>query len=78
MTSPFTLFRLLGSSGEANGKESTCQSRRRKRDESLIPGSGSSPGVRNDNLLQYSCLESSMDRITWWAIVSVPQGVRHD
>ena len=28
----------------------------------LIPGSGRSPGERNDNPLQYSCLENSMDR----------------
>ena len=27
-----------------------------------IPGSGRSPGVGNGNLLQYSCLENSMDR----------------
>ena len=34
-----------------------------------IPGSGRSPGVGNGNLLQYSCLESSMDRGAWWATV---------
>ena len=28
-----------------------------------------SPGVRNDNLLQYSCLENSMDRRAWQVIV---------
>ena len=28
----------------------------------LIPGSGKSPGGRNGNLLQYSCLENPMDR----------------
>ena len=32
------------------------------RDTGLIPGSGRSPGVGNGNLLQYSCLENSMDR----------------
>ena len=32
------------------------------RDVSLIPGSGRPPGVGNGNLLQYSCLENSMDR----------------
>ena len=31
----------------------------------LIPGSGRSPGVENGNLLQYSCLENSMDRGAW-------------
>ena len=30
-----------------------------------IPGSGRSPGVGNGNLLQYSCLENSMDRGAW-------------
>ena len=31
-------------------------------DPVLIPGSGRSPGGRQSNLLQYSCLENSMDR----------------
>ena len=35
----------------------------------LIPGSVISPGVGNGNPLQYSCLESSMDRGAWWATV---------
>ena len=39
------------------------------RDMGSIPGSGRSPGVGNDNLLQYSCLENSMDREGWQAIV---------
>ena len=34
-----------------------------------IPGSWRSPGVGNDNPPQYSCLENSMDRATWWATV---------
>ena len=33
------------------------------------PGFGRSPGVGNDNLLQYSCLENSMDRGAWQATV---------
>ena len=32
------------------------------RDKGLIPGLGRFPGVGNGNLLQYSCLENSMDR----------------
>ena len=32
------------------------------RDVSSIPGSGRSSRVENGNLLQYSCLENSMDR----------------
>ena len=32
-----------------------------------IPGLGRSLGGRNDNQLQYSCLESPMDQGAWWA-----------
>ena len=48
-------------------------------DTSSIPGSEISPGVGNDNLLQYSCLENSTDRGAWWA--TVPRGwerLRHN
>ena len=38
-------------------------------DAGLIPGSGRSPGEGNDNPLQYSCLENSMDRGTWRATI---------
>ena len=38
-------------------------------DVSLIPGSGRSPGVGNDNPFQYSCLEKSMNRGAWQAKV---------
>ena len=31
-------------------------------DMGLIPGSGTSPGGRHGNPLQYSCLENLMDR----------------
>ena len=34
-----------------------------------IPGWGRSPGERNGYLLQYSCLENSMDRGAWRATV---------
>ena len=34
-----------------------------------IPGSGRSPGGRNENPLQYSCLGNPMDRGTWQATV---------
>ena len=37
--------------------------------QGLIPGLGRSPGEGNGILLQYSCLESSMDRGAWWATV---------
>ena len=39
------------------------------RDTGVIPGSGRYPGIGDGNLLQYSCLENSMDRGAWWAIV---------
>ena len=38
-------------------------------DLGLIPGSGRSPGEKNDNLLKYSCLENPMDRETLWSRV---------
>ena len=39
------------------------------RDEGLIPALGRSPGGGNGNLLQYSCVENSMDRGAWQATV---------
>jgi len=39
------------------------------RDAVLILGLGRSPGIRNVNPLQYSCLEDSRNRGTWWATV---------
>ena len=39
------------------------------RDAGLIPGLGRSPGVRNGNPFQYSCLENPMDRGAWWVTV---------
>ena len=39
------------------------------RDMGSIPGSGSFPGERHGNPLQYSCLENPMDRGAWGAIV---------
>ena len=38
-------------------------------DTGLIPGSGRPPGGGNGNSLQYSCLENSVERGTWWATV---------
>ena len=49
----------------SDGKESTCNAG----DPGLISGMGRSPGERNGKPLQYSCLESSMDRGVWWVIV---------
>ena len=50
---------------ETDGKESACDAG----NVGLIPGSGSSPGEGNGNPLQYSCLDNSMDRGAWRAIV---------
>ena len=47
---------------DSDGKESTCNAG----NLGLNPGSGRSPGEENGYLLQYSCLENSMDREAWW------------
>ena len=39
-------------------------------DAGLIPGAGRSPGEGNGHPLQYSCLENSMERGAWQAVVS--------
>ena len=39
------------------------------RDVGLIPGLGRPSEAENGTPLQYSCLENSMDRRTWWATV---------
>ena len=38
-------------------------------DSGFIPGLGRFPGGGNVNPLQYSCLENSTDRGTWWTTV---------
>ena len=38
-------------------------------DTASIPRSGRSPGIGSGNLLQYSCLEDSIDRGAGWATV---------
>ena len=38
-------------------------------DSGSIPESGGSPGGRNGNTLEFSCLENSMDRGAWQATV---------
>ena len=49
-------------SGDSDNQESSFNAG----DQSLIPESGRSPGEGNGNPLQYSCLENSMGRGTWW------------
>ena len=47
-------------------------------DTGSIPGLGRSSGEGNGNPLQYSCLENSMDRGTWWARVHGVKRVGQD
>ena len=54
--------------GGASGKEPTFQCTRHKKC-SFDPGVGIYPGEGNDNPFQYCCLDNSMDRGTWQAIV---------
>ena len=52
------LIVIAGFPGGPDCKESACNAG----DPGSIPGSGRSPGEGNGNPLQYSCLESPMDR----------------
>ena len=51
-----------------SSKETSCQCGRHRRC-GFDPGLGRTLGVGNDNPLQYSCLENSMDREAWHATV---------
>ena len=66
LESPCTLY--LGLASGSVGKEPTCQCRRHKR-PGFNPWVERSPGGGNGKPLQYSCLENSRDRKTWWATV---------
>ena len=59
---PLTNKSNLPTSGSV-GEESACNAGDRGR------GSGRSLGGKNGNPLQYSCLENSLDRGSWWATV---------
>ena len=54
-----------GFSGGSDDKESVCNAG----NVSLIQGLGISPAEGNGSLLQYFCLENSMDRGAWQATV---------
>ena len=54
----------MGFPGSSDGKEFDCN----VRDLDLTPGLRS-PGEGNGDPLQHSCLENSMDRGAWQAIV---------
>ena len=59
-------IKTLGFPGGSIGQESACNAG----DLGLIPGLGRSPGEKDGNPLQYSCLEDPMDRGAWWATVN--------
>ena len=55
----------MGFPGGLDSKESACNAE----DPGSIPGSGRFRGEGNGYPLQYSCLETSVDREAWWATV---------
>ena len=59
------IYIIMGFPCGSDGKESSCNAG----DLGLIPGLGRFPGEGNSNLLQYSCLEGSIDREAWWATI---------
>jgi len=59
----------MGFPGDASGKESTWQCRRHRDGSWPDPCIRKIPGVGNGNPLQYSWLENSMGRGSWWATV---------
>ena len=62
-----------GFAGGSDGEESAWSAG----DLGLIPGLGRSPGERNGNPLQYSCLENPMDKGAWRVTVLGSQRVKH-
>ena len=63
------VWEVRGSSQGALVVKSPPANARDLRDVGSIPGSGRSPGEENSNPLQYSCLENSIGRRAWRAIV---------
>ena len=61
LSSVFLKVMILDFPGGADGKASAYD----VGDLGSIPGSGRSPGERNGNPLQYSCLENPMDGEAW-------------
>ena len=57
----YPFYMRTGLPGGSDGKASACNAG----DLGLIPGSGRSPGERNGNPLQYSCLENPMGGGDW-------------
>ena len=65
---------ILGFPSSSNDKESACNAG----DLGLIPGLERSPGGGHGNPLQYSCLESPIDRGAWRSTVHGVSRVGHD
>ena len=61
----FVWFALKAFPGGSEVKASACNAG----ELGSIPGLGRSPGERNGNPLQYSCLDNPMDGGAWWATV---------
>ena len=59
---------LSGYVSDSSVVKTPCQCRRCKK-RGFDPWVGKIPGEGNGNPLQYSCLENSMDRGDWWAMV---------
>ena len=69
----------LDFSGGSVSKESPAMQLTQVQSLGSIPGLGRSSGEGNGNLLQYSCLENSMDKGAWWTIQSRgSQRIRHN
>ena len=68
LTLSITSHRHMGFPAGSVHKESACNAGVTG-DSGLIPGLGRSSGGGHGNLLQYSCLENSMDKGVWWATV---------
>ena len=60
------MLETMGFPGGSGRKESASNGG----DPGSIPGTEIFPAVRNDNSLQYSCLENSMDTGAWQAMLS--------
>ena len=65
---------VVGFPGSSDGKESACN----VGDPGSVHNLGRSPGEGNGNLLQYSCLENSMDKGAWQVTVDGLQRVGQD
>ena len=59
------LLYVIDLPGGSDTRESVCAAG----DVGSIPGLGRFPREGNSSPLQYSCLENSMDRVTWLARV---------